>query len=185
MKESLNIHAVIPRSAVNGPGTRLVVFFQGCSRHCPGCFNPDTHPFEQRQLREPEELLKSCLTTGVEGLTVSGGEPFAQPSGLRRLLELARAAGLSTLVYTGYTIEEIREDPTIAACLPFIDVLIDGPFVMEMAERTLLARGSENQRIHLLTSRYSVGDLYMPGRVEVIIGDDGTVRKTGFSSLMA
>lgn len=185
MKESLNIHAVLARSRVNGPGPRLVVFFQGCSRRCNGCFNPDTHSFEERERLIPEALLEKYLTGGVEGITVSGGEPFLQPEGLSRLLELARSKGLSTLVYTGFTIEEIRKDPEMAVCLNSIDVLIDSPFDRERIEPTLLARGSENQRIHLLTPRYSMDELYMPGRVEVIIGPDGDIRKTGFSSLGA
>jgi len=183
--DNLNIHAVIPRSRVNGPGTRLVVFFQGCARHCEGCFNPGTHTFEQRELVRPEALLGNHLSSGVEGITVSGGEPFSQPKGLLRLLKLAASSGLSTLVYTGFTLEEVMDDEARDACLAFIDVLIDGPFKSSLSEPTLLARGSTNQRIHLLTSRYSIGDLYMQGKAEVIIGADGVVRKTGFSSLGA
>lgn len=185
MSESLNIHAVIPRSRVNGPGTRLVVFFQGCARNCYGCFNPATHSFEQRELITPEALFGRHLSSGVEGITVSGGEPFAQPRGLLRLLELAASSGLSTLVYTGFKLEEVMEDEARDACLAFVDVLIDSPFASDLIEPTLLARGSTNQRIHFLTSRYVIGDLYMQGRAEVIIGADGVVRKTGFSSLDA
>ncbi|MBI2400609.1 MAG: 4Fe-4S cluster-binding domain-containing protein [Deltaproteobacteria bacterium] len=182
---SLNIHAVLPRSRVNGPGTRLVIFFQGCASHCEGCFNLDTHSFEERELVTPEALLGKHLSTGIEGITVSGGEPFLQPAGLLRLLELAAASRLSTLVYTGYTIDEVLDDQEKARCLEYIDVLVDGPFDMKKLEPTLLARGSSNQKIHFLTSRYSLEDLYMPGKVEVIIGPDGDIRKTGFSSLGA
>jgi anaerobic ribonucleoside-triphosphate reductase activating protein len=181
--DSLNIHAVLARSRVNGPGTRLVVFFQGCARRCEGCFNPDTHSFEERERITPEALLGKYLSRGIEGVTVSGGEPFVQPRGLLRLLELASASGLSTLVYTGFTLEEVMEDQAKARCLGFIDVLVDGPFDRKRIEQTLLARGSSNQKIHLLTSRYSLDDLYMPGKVEVIIGPDGDIRETGFSSL--
>ena len=77
------------------------------------------------------------------------------------------------------------DDEARDRCLAFVDVLIDGPFASDLTEPTLLARGSTNQRIHLLTSRYAIGDLYMQGRAEVIIGADGVVRKTGFSSLDA
>lgn len=183
MSVSLNIHAVLPRSRVNGPGTRLVIFFQGCARRCEGCFNPDTHSFEERELVTPEALFGKHLSKGVEGITISGGEPFMQPQGLLRLLELSAASRLSTLVYTGFTLDEVLDDPEKARCLEYIDVLVDGPFDMEKMEPTLLARGSSNQKIHFLTSRYSLEDLYMPGKVEVIIGPDGDIRKTGFSSL--
>lgn len=184
MADLLNIHAVLKRSMVNGPGTRLVVFFQGCDRGCQGCFNPDTHLKQVRTLYSPEALLEAYLidpADPVEGLTVSGGEPFLQSEGLCRLLFLARARGLSTLVYTGYLIEELREAHDKAIALEYIDVLIDGPFIEGMKEPTLLARGSANQRVHLLTGRYKAGDLLMPGRSEITISPGGIVTETGFS----
>lgn len=187
MGNLLNIHGVLKRSMVNGPGTRLVVFFQGCDRGCPGCFNPDTHSKEARTLYSAEDLLEAYLMGSagqagqVEGLTVSGGEPFMQSAGLGRLLFLARTRGLSTLVYTGYLIEELRADPDMARPLEYIDVLIDGPFIEGLREPTLLARGSTNQRVHLLTGRYKAGDLLMPGRSEITISPGGIVTETGFS----
>ncbi|MEK6760041.1 MAG: 4Fe-4S single cluster domain-containing protein [Deltaproteobacteria bacterium] len=187
MGNLLNIHGVLKRSMVNGPGTRLVVFFQGCDRGCPGCFNPDTHSKEARTLYSAEDLIEAYLMGSagqagqVEGLTVSGGEPFMQSAGLGRLLFLARTRGLSTLVYTGYLREELRADPDMARPLEYIDVLIDGPFIEGLREPTLLARGSTNQRVHLLTGRYKAGDLLMPGRSEITISPGGIVTETGFS----
>lgn len=183
MKKTINIHAVLPLSAVNGPGKRLVVFFQGCRRGCAGCFNPDTHSFGERGLYQAGEVFERFLTSGVEGMTVSGGEPFEQPEGLIELLGEAAARGLSRVVYTGFTIEEIREDGVMAACLSLIDVLIDSPYEKGKKETTLLARGSSNQRIHLLTGRYQAEDFVMPGRVEILIGRDGVIRETGFGSV--
>ncbi len=177
----INIHAVLPRSKVNGPGTRLVVFFQGCSRGCRGCFNPETHSFDTRELASASSLLDVYVRAAIEGMTVSGGEPFLQPVGLKTLLETAKGRGLSTVVYTGFTLEELRQDPFAFACLGYIDVLIDGPYDASRPERTLLARGSTNQRFHFFTDRYSLDDFIMPGRAEVFIGADGTVRETGFS----
>ena len=183
MKKPINIHAVLPLSVVNGPGKRLVVFFQGCRRGCAGCFNPDTHSLEEKELYQAGEVFRRFLRPGTEGMTVSGGEPFMQPEGLFDILREARARGLSTVVYTGFTIEEIREDEAMAASLPLIDILIDGPYEKEKKETTLLARGSSNQRIHLLTGRYQTGDLLMPGRVEILIGKDGVIRETGFGGI--
>lgn len=177
----INIHAVLESSSVNGPGERLVVFFQGCSFRCRGCFNPDTHSFKVRELYSPKEVLERYLKKDVEGLTVSGGEPFLQPKGLARLLDAARSRGLSTLVYTGFTYEELLERPDCAPCLKNIDVLVAGRFDCEKPEQGMLARGSTNQRFHFLTNRYKDEDLVLPGKVEVIISADGTVRETGFS----
>lgn len=179
----INIHAVIRSSRVNGPGARMVVFFQGCSRNCPGCFNPRTHPFDSKTLMTPEGIFNEYYDGKALGITVSGGEPFLQAAGLGRLLEYGRARGLSTVVYTGFTHEELLKMPEASLALALIDVLIDGPFDIEKAEKTLLARGSSNQRFLSLTGRYTEADFYMPGKVELMIDKNGLVTGTGFGSI--
>ncbi|MBI5888315.1 MAG: 4Fe-4S cluster-binding domain-containing protein [Deltaproteobacteria bacterium] len=177
----LNLHAVIPASRVNGPGTRLVVFFQGCERRCYGCFNPDTHPFEKRLAYGVNELFERHLSGRIEGMTVSGGEPFMQAKGLQELLECAQTEhGLSTVVYTGFRLEDIRLSKYMSAALPFIDLLVDGAYNGQMPEPTLLARGSTNQSFCFLTDRYCLDNLYMPAKAEITISPDGTVTGTGF-----
>ncbi len=181
MDKTINIHAVIASSVVNGPGRRAVVFFQGCERGCPGCFNQATHPFTPANVLTAEEVL-ARISPGIEGITVSGGEPFMQSAGLLSLLRAARARGLTTVVYTGFRLHELTS-PEARECLEHTDVLIDGPFEMDLAEPTMLARGSSNQRLHFLTRRYGPGDFVMPGKVELTIGADGTVTETGFSRI--
>lgn len=181
--ELINIHAVIPCSRVNGPGRRMVVFFQGCRRSCPGCFNAPTHSFEPRLLYGAEETFERFFDPSVEGITVSGGEPFEQAGGLLRLLKAAVERGLTTVVYTGFMMEELAGDPAYKAALGLIDVLVDGPFEADKTEPTLLARGSSNQRFHFLTDRYGITDFHMPGKLEVVIGKDGDIIETGFSRL--
>ncbi len=178
----INVHAVLPCSSVNGPGRRLVVFFQGCARKCRGCFNPDTHAETPRFLYTTDELFAVNLKRDmIEGMTVSGGEPFLQPAGLLALLKKARLKGLSTVVYTGFAYSEIIEDKAKSPCLDYVDALVDGPYVEDEKEEGLLARGSANQEFHFLTGRYGIEDFYMPGKVEILIGRDGSVRGTGFS----
>lgn len=180
----LNLHAVIPVSRVNGPGQRMVVFFQGCGGGCPGCFNPETHPFEPRQLLTVADLFSRHLVGTVEGITISGGEPFMQPDGLFELLKTAKEKhSLSTVVYSGFSCEEIALRRDRLRCLEFTDVLIDGGYDESRADTTLLARGSQNQRLHFLATRYAIDDFYLPGKAEVVISGDGTVRSTGFSRI--
>ena len=183
--ELLNIHSIIPLSRVNGPGNRMVIFFQGCDKNCPGCFNPDTHSFETIGLYSPADIFKKYPpNNSIEGITVSGGEPFLQPEGLFELLKIAREIyRLSTVVYTGFAYNEIKQKPECLACLEFIDALIDGRYVESKKETTLLARGSTNQRLYLLSSRYKREDFYMPGKIEVIIGKDGVITNTGFGKI--
>ncbi len=183
-KDLINIHSVIPLSRVNGPGARMVVFFQGCARRCPGCFNPRTHPIETVSLYSPEELFEEHLAAGIEGITVSGGEPFLQPRGLLLLLKAAREEyGLTTVVYTGFDYGELRARQNLSCVLDHVDVLVDGAFDRTRKEPTLLARGSTNQRFHFLNGTYRIEDFYMPGKAEIIIREDGTVVETGFSRI--
>lgn len=182
----LNIHGVCPISQVNGPGKRLVVFFQGCRRLCPGCFNPDTHPFETRELYTPEGLLERYASGVLDGITISGGEPFMQPGGLASLVKGARfGKGLSVVVYTGFTYEEICAEKDMSEALEHIDVLVDGGFDSSRKERSLLARGSTNQRFHFLSGRYGIGDFYMQAKAEITIRKDGTAVGTGFGPAQA
>lgn len=180
----INVHSVIPISRVNGPGSRLVVFFQGCARNCPGCFNPDTHPFTKARLYSPDGLLLEFILSGIEGITVSGGEPFSQARGLFHLLKRARECyGLSTVVYTGFTYETLAGISPCREIFQWIDVLIDGGYEVDKKEPTLLARGSTNQKFYFFTSRYELKDFYMPAKVEITIGRDGVIRETGFDKV--
>jgi anaerobic ribonucleoside-triphosphate reductase activating protein len=180
----LNLHAVIPVSRVNGPGQRMVVFFQGCAGGCQGCFNPETHPFEPRQLLTVADLFSRHLRGTVEGITISGGEPFMQPEGLLELLKTAKEKhSLSTVVYSGFSYEEIALSRDRLRCLEFTDVLVDGGYDEALSEATLLARGSQNQRLHFFGNRYVIDDFYLPGKAEVVISGDGTIRSTGFSRI--
>jgi len=153
----LNIHAVMPVSCVNGPGARAVVWTQGCSQQCPGCSNPLTHSHNPKILIDPEELARYILAIpGIEGLTVSGGEPFEQASAVSRLCHAVRKGGLSVMVFTGWTYENICQchDLEVRNLLQQIDILVDGPFIQNLADKSLLWRGSRNQKIRFLTNHY-------------------------------
>lgn len=180
---NLRLHAVEPRSRANGPGARFVVWLQGCSLGCPGCFNPTTHSTEAGTLVEIDDLVEQLRATrGIEGLSLSGGEPMQQAAASAALLGAARALGLSTLAFSGYTIEEARELPGGAEVIARLDVLIDGRYVSGQRLATGL-RGSENQRIQLLTSRYSLADVEATPVAEIRISRDGEVVLTGVNPL--
>jgi anaerobic ribonucleoside-triphosphate reductase activating protein len=177
------IHAIEPRSRANGPGARFVIWVQGCTLGCPGCFNPATHVAGSGQERSVSSLLgELAATPGIEGLTLSGGEPLQQAAAAAELLAGAQTLGLSTLVFSGYTKEEIAQLPGGAAVLAATDVLIDGRY--RAGERLGEGlRGSENQRIHLLTDRYSLAEVESTPVAEVRISRDGVVVLTGVNPL--
>lgn len=179
----LRVHAIEPRSRANGPGARFVVWLQGCSLGCPGCFNPATHDTEGgHETTVADIAAQLAKTPGIEGLSLSGGEPLQQAEAAAALLAAARRLGLSTLAFSGYTVDEIRALPHGAGVLEQLDVLIDGRYV---ASERLAAglRGSANQRIHLLTSRYTLADVEATPIAEIRIGPAGDVVLTGVNPL--
>lgn len=187
----LRVHALLRASRANGPGTRFVVWVQGCTLACPGCFNPTTHPEAPGPAAVgpvdvaalAADIAADAQAGRIQGVTISGGEPFEQPAALAALLAAVRArADLSILVFSGFTRAEIERDPGRRAALANIDVLVDGRYV----ERRRLARGlrgSANQTVHLLTARHTAADLEATPVAEVVIGPDGTVQVTGVDPL--
>lgn len=157
----LNVAMVVPRTGAEGPGERFALWVQGCPKRCPGCCNPEFLRFSGGTPREVSELVSEILASHVEGVSLLGGEPFAQAPELARLAEAVRAEGLSVMVYTGYTLAELRaaDAPTgAAALLAHTDLLVDGQY--EQARRTTSRRwiGSDNQVLHFLSSRYDPAD---------------------------
>ena len=169
------VHAIEPRSRANGPGVRLVVWLQGCTLACPGCFNPATHAAGGREVG-----VDDIAFGDVEGLTLSGGEPIQQADACIALLDRARRSGLSTLMFSGYTLAEIQG--LAPGVLERLDVLIDGRYVARERLATGL-RGSANQGIQLLTDRYTLADVEATPVAEIRIGPTGDVVLTGVDPL--
>lgn len=134
-----------------GPGVRYGLWVQGCTRACPGCISPDAQSLTGGYEMSVEALAREILETeGIEGITVSGGEPFLQQEALARLITLLRAEkDLGVIVYTGFSYPEIAVTELAGVC----DAIIDGPYIEEKNDGRSL-RGSSNQRLILLTRRY-------------------------------
>ncbi len=139
-----------------GPGERLCLWVQGCSRGCKGCLSPEMQPRYHRNVDErqlAQILIQTAARNHCTGLTVSGGDPMEQSEGLRTLLTVLRPHFKDILVYTGYTRREIENGLCGEAgvqCLSLIDVLVDGPYIDEKNTPVCVLRGSENQCIHYL-----------------------------------
>ena len=181
MNIKINIYSIIPNSAVNGPGNRFVIWTQGCSLDCPGCWNPGTHSFSSGKYVSQVDLLKLIQNeTKIEGITISGGEPFDQPKELYEITKLIREeTKLSQIVYSGYTINEIQKQGEMNIVLSNIDVLIDGRFNSSKISKNG-SKGSVNQKHHFLTNRYSIYDFQGQNGLEYHFGIDGSISITGF-----
>lgn len=144
----IRIAGIEEESIVDGPGIRMVVFTQGCKHNCPGCHNPESHSFDGGYLMDIEEILEDIKSNPLlDGLTLSGGDPFEQWEASSILAREVRKLGLNVVTYTGYTFEEILKVDGFKKLLLETDILIDGKYEEEEKSLLLQFRGSKNQRI--------------------------------------
>ncbi|MCT7954202.1 4Fe-4S single cluster domain-containing protein [Laspinema palackyanum] len=181
----LNIMGYVDESEVNGPGTRAVVWVQGCLRECSGCFNPESWPFEVNQLIAIDELADKILSNPRNhGVTFSGGEPFWQAPALGELGKKIKAAGLNLMSFTGFTLAQLQSPsaPVGAdALLDQLDILIDGPYVESLAIHSPESPvSSRNQRIHIFNEAFKDKITWASDQMEIHILKDGTRIITGF-----
>lgn len=156
----LNLSGIVSDSIVDGPGIRTCIFCQGCPHHCVGCHNPETWAFGCGTDMDEETVLEIVESNPLcKGVTFSGGEPFAQAEGYAKLAKMLKAKGYEVASYSGYTFEQLLHGtPAQKALLGSIDVLIDGPFVLEEKSLELCFRGSRNQRILDVPASLTAGE---------------------------
>ena len=183
---ALRLAAFHPRSRANGPGVRAVVWVQGCGRGCPGCCNPQFQDRAGGEQVTVSDLLQRIAAAGaIDGITLSGGEPFDQPEPLAELCRRAHVLDLTAVCFSGYTLQELRDgaDAAQLALLAQVDLLVAGPFLSDQpSSEPLLA--SANQRLHFLTDRIPRESLRGVPRAEVIIRD-GEVIVSGFDTAVS
>lgn len=157
----MRIYGLQQDSIVDGPGFRFACFVQGCPHHCPGCHNPDSHDSAGGREMSVEEVAELLLGNPLtDGLTLSGGEPFAQAEDCLRLARIAHAHHLNVWSYSGWTFEHLRDQgsPAQRALLEEVDVLVDGPFLLEERTLALPWRGSRNQRVIDVPASLAAGE---------------------------
>lgn len=160
----LQIAQIVPCTEAEGPGRRFAIWFQGCPLRCPGCCNLEMLPFEGGDSVTVSELVRQIEAaqheSGIEGVTLIGGEPFAHSAGAAEMAVAIRERGLTVMIFSGFTIEQLREnpDPDVASLLAETDLLVDGPYLEQQPELTRRWIGSSNQRVHFLSDAYSEED---------------------------
>ena len=144
-------------SGLLGPAPRMVLWLHGCGRGCPGCVAADWNQKKRPALALSVETVFRYVTSckDLEGVTISGGEPFRQHAALGQLVSALRGRELGVIIYTGYTLAELRSDHRagIRQALNECDTLVDGPYDQTLDDGQAF-RGSSNQTIHHFTPRY-------------------------------
>ena len=145
----IRLAGLVNDSIVDGPGLRLAIFTQVCPHHCPECHNPQSHDPEGGEWHDTEVLAAlAAENILLDGITLTGGDPFVQPEACADLARRAHNAGLNVWCYTGYVFEELLTGKQEwRALLENVDVLVDGPFLRAQKTLDKRFRGSANQRI--------------------------------------
>lgn len=158
----------------DGEGVRVTLFVSGCTNKCKGCFQPETWDFDYGKpftKETEEEILKMLEPFYINGLTLLGGDPF-EPSNQRALLPFLKKVKSTypdkdIWAYTGFLYESLLKDGTHCRCevtdelLKYIDILVDGPFIEEKKDITLLFRGSANQRLINMRATRTLGEVVL------------------------
>ncbi|HAP51147.1 MAG TPA: anaerobic ribonucleoside-triphosphate reductase activating protein [Porphyromonadaceae bacterium] len=143
----MRVLRIVEGTSVDGPGLRTSVYLAGCAHHCPGCHNPQSWDPAGGDDMSVDELMR-VIAWNEAPLTLSGGDPLAQPE---QVLELVRRVktelNINIWLYTGYTWEQIVADRRLADVVRWVDVVVEGPFILAQRDITLHFRGSSNQRI--------------------------------------
>lgn len=167
----LRVAQIVDDTEAEGPGVRCAVWLQGCPMRCPGCCNPEMLPFAGGADVSVDAIVARMQQRPVEGITLLGGEPFAQAEEAAKLGEAVRALGASVMVFTGYTLGELSamNDDAVTRLIATCDLLVDGRYESERPEGTRRWIGSDNQRMHFLSDRYRPDDpcFVAPNTVEV------------------
>lgn len=157
---------ILEETMADGPGLRTSIYCAGCKHHCPGCHNPQSWDMAGGKEMDVQELLDVIKADEFSNVTFSGGDPFYQVEAFTELARRIKEETDKTIwCWTGFTYEEILADPKLAQMLPYLDTLVDGPFVMALRDPELHFRGSSNQRIIHLTPQE---DDEIPGTVKII-----------------
>ena len=170
----MNYSKIDPMSIVDGDGCRVTLFVSGCRNHCKGCFNPETWNFDFGQpyteITE-NEIIEACKKPYIAGLTILGGEPMEQENqaDVYKLINRFKREypGKNIWLFTGYIYEkDLLEgqrkniNGLTTSILEMVDILVDGPFILEQRDLNLRFRGSTNQRLLTREDRKRIYDEY-------------------------
>jgi len=175
MKSLLKIADIKNESYVNGPGVRTVVWVQGCSIRCKGCFNPSLQNFDKGRLYHPEDLAKELSEISSDGLTISGGEPLDQNNGLYQMIKYFKLiSGKAILLFTGYGYKQIKKSPKKLRTVLSVDAAVCGSY----KEGAIWC----NKQLLLITRRISPNDIKPHNNLELSIRD-GHAFLTGYPNI--
>ena len=144
----IRIAGIVEDSIADGPGLRFTIFAQGCIHNCKGCHNPETHALDGGfEVSIPDILERIDSNPLIDGVTLSGGDPFLQSKAFIALCEELKKRNLGIVAYTGFTWEKLIENEEYLKLVEYCDYVIDGKYDESLRSLLLPFKGSSNQRI--------------------------------------
>ena len=179
MNDVIRLGDTLSSSQIYGPGNRFVIWVQGCSLECPGCWNKEFWTTESGYELEISKLISIISSSNeIEGITILGGEPLEQPEATLNLIQSVKRIGLTVMLYTGY--EENEMTDLQLECIYASDIVIMGRYVASMRDTTLRWRGSSNQEIKILSEAYKDIEIEEKEEVEITIDTNGAISMAGY-----
>jgi len=176
----INIAYIEPESYIYAPEKQFVIWVQGCSIHCKGCWNKQMWSFDKNRLIDIDIIINEIIkTNNTKGVTFLGGEPFDQPNELLYFVSKLKLLNFGITIYTGYEQGELKEEIQIEI-LNKTDLLISGRYIEELRNPNLQWIGSENQQITYLSDFYKMIENDNANYCELIISENGAITLLGF-----
>ena len=180
LPETIRISELVPESYIYGPGKRYVIWVQGCSIHCAGCWNQDIWDFNGGNLHSIDQVINQIASiTDLEGITILGGEPLDQAFSVLSLISKVKQLNLSIFLYTGYEKNEIEADSTKKKIFDISDIIVSGRYIQELRDLNLKWRGSSNQTVTVNQNHIDFIDERL-NHVEIHYSDDGRIKIIGY-----
>ena len=177
----IQVGHMLQSSEIYGPGIRSVLWVQGCTLACEGCWNTQYWSASAGSSTTTDDILEQWKATkGLEGITLLGGEPLQQPEAVYHLIQGAKDLGLSVFLYTGYEPEEFTS--VMQSCFNMSDIVVTGRYVHSLRNTNLRWRGSTNQVVHFPTPKYQFLNVPNQNEVEVHLSADGELSVYGYAT---
>ena len=155
---TLRVLDILFETMVDGVGLRTSVYVAGCAHNCKNCHNPQSHDFNGGHVMEVDYIVDLVNDDEFADLTLTGGDPLYQVDACTELCKKVKETSNKNIwLYTGFTFEEIIASPKLSKILPYIDTIVDGPYIDELRDEELPFRGSSNQRIIHLKDKDNYG----------------------------
>lgn len=177
----MNVAHIEEHSFIYGSGCRFVIWTQGCSIRCKDCWNKEMWDFDKKNIISTKQILEQIINEKeyIQGVTILGGEPFDQYDKLITLIKEIRKIDLSIILFTGYTIQELKQKK-YTEIFDYVDILITERFDSEYKTQKGGLIGSSNQKIIFLTDKYSEKDLSSTNEIEISINQNGEMTLYGY-----